>query len=354
MSGDQPRQPKDMKGLLKFCFEATKAEDAPDISDPEKILRDMDPEQKKWLEEALGSMSVDIVQQLTNGIKILNSEAEDEEKEEVLDLLEDWLGSIDMAINFHKIGGFSCLRKCLQSSSPGVRAGACHLMAEISQNNTYCQKKFVSEGFIQLLLQQLDSDSDGQCQVKALYAISCIARESPETLTRLGDMDGWSVLLRAVQRTDNVKLVTKGCFFITACVGASSEAARQMLDMGMVTQLAGLLAQEFRPHHEQVLAALRALINSSVEAQEASKEPGLGLERLLLQRREELRGQEEFEECVEHCEKILQLLAPEFLPTGDWQEVQQWQAVPPGLHVKVDLESGRKMARREEQSSADR
>ena len=342
-----------MKGLLKFCFEATKGEDAPEISDPEKILHDMDPEHRRWLEEALSSMSVDIVQQLTNGIKILNSDAEDEEKEEVLDLLEDWLGNIDMAVNFHKIGGFSCLRKCLQSSSPGVRAGACHLMAEISQNNAYCQEKFVAEGFIQLLLQQLDSDSDDQCQVKALYAISCIARESPETLTKFGDSDGWSVVLRAVQR-DSVKLVTKGCYFISASAGSSSSAARQMLDMGMVTQLAGLLAQEFRPHHEQVLAALRALMNSSQEAKEQAKEAGLELERLLLQRREELRGQEEFEECVEHCEKMLQLLAPEFIPTGEWQEVQEWQGVPPGLHVKVDLETGRKMARREEPRIADR
>ena len=50
----------------------------------------------------------------------------------------------------------------------------------------------------------------------------------------------------------------------------------------------------------------------------------------------------------------LQLLAPEFIPTGEWQEVQEWQGVPPGLHVKVDLETGRKMARREEPRSADR
>mgnify|MGYP001322759169 CR=1 FL=1 len=215
------------------------------------------------------------------------------------------------------------------------------------------QEKFVNEGFIQLLLQQLDSDSDDQCRVKAMYAISCIARESPETLAKFGDSDGWSVVLRAVQR-DSVKLVTKGCYFISASVGASSSAARQMMDMGMVTQLAGLLAQEFRPHHEQVLAALRALVNNSQEAKEQAKEAELGLERLLLQRREELRGQEEFEECVEHCEKILQLLSPEFIPTGEWQEVQEWQGVPPGLHVKVDLETGRKMARREEPSSADR
>ena len=184
-----------------------------------------------------------------------------------------------------------------------------------------------------------------------MYALSCIARESPELLARFGESDGWSVVLRAVQR-DNVKLVTKGCYFISACVGASSSAARQMLEMGMVTQLAGILAQEFQPHHEQVLAALRALLNSSQEAKVQAKEAGL--ECLLLQRREELRGQEEYEECVEHCEKMLHLLAPEFTPTEEWQEVQEWQGVPPGCHVKVDLESGRKVARIEEQSSADR
>merc|ERR1711862_395333 len=103
-----------------------------------------------------------------------------------------------------------------------------------------------------------------------------------------------------------------------------------------------------------MLAALRALINSSKEAKKQAKDPGLGLEWVLLQMRDELRGQEEFEECIEHCTKMLQLLSPEFTPTGEWQEVQEWQGGPPGLHVKVDLETGRKMARREEPSSADR
>ena len=37
-----PRQPRDFEGLLKFCMEATKAEDAPE--DPESALRGMDTE----------------------------------------------------------------------------------------------------------------------------------------------------------------------------------------------------------------------------------------------------------------------------------------------------------------------
>ena len=106
MSGpSQPRQPKDMKGLLKFCLEATKGEDAPDISDPEAVLQSMEADKRKWLEEALSSMAVDVVEQLSNAIKILNSDSADlDEKEEVLDCLEDWICNIDMAVNFHKIG----------------------------------------------------------------------------------------------------------------------------------------------------------------------------------------------------------------------------------------------------------
>ena len=87
------------------------------------------------------------------------------------------MGNIDMAVNFHKIGGFSCLKSCLNCPHPSLRSGASHLIAEISQNNPYCQEKFVTEEFLELLIQQLDEDTDDHCQVKALYGISCIARD---------------------------------------------------------------------------------------------------------------------------------------------------------------------------------
>ena len=348
---NQPRQPRDMKGLLKFCFEATRGEDAPDISDPESVLNNMEPEKRAWLEQALKNMSVDVVEQLTSGIKILNSDAaDDDEKEEVLDMLEDWLGNIDMAINFHKIGGYSCLKKCLQSSSSRIRAGASHLIAEISQNNPYCQDQFISDQFLELLLHQLDSDDDDQCQVKALYAISCISRDTASSLSTLTSLDAWSVLLRAVQR-DNVKLVTKGCFFLTSAVNTSEEVLNTVEAMGMVIQLVGLLAQtdHVEQHHEHVLGALRALLTRSSAARDQARHQDLSLETLLTERMVSVRSDEEHREYVDHCETVLRLISPEFIPSDQWQEVREWQAVPPGCHVKVDLETGRKMARRDDQ-----
>merc|ERR1711963_864195 len=90
MAGEQPRQPRDLQGLLKFRMEATASEDAPAVvGDPAARLAAMDPERKAWLEEALDNMSVDVVEQLGNGIKLLlDSSADLETKEEVLDCLE--------------------------------------------------------------------------------------------------------------------------------------------------------------------------------------------------------------------------------------------------------------------------
>lgn len=344
----QPRQPKDMKGLLKFCLEATRGEDAPDISDPEAVLRSMEPDKKKWLEEALNSMSVDVVEQLTNAIKILNSDSADlEDKEEVLDNLEDWIGNIDMAINFHKIGGFTSLRSCLSCPHPSLRSGACHLMGEISQNNPYCQDKFVSEGFLEVLLRQVEEDEEEHCQVKALYALSCIGRDHPTSLQRISQLDGWSVLLRVIQR-DSVKLRTKACFLIRSAALVSGEVAQQMVEMGLVVQLVFLLQQSFESYHEHILSALATLVTKSDRARDEARADNLNLETLLRDRLGLVGEAEEHWEYVEHCRVILTRIAPEFRPSEEWQEVGQWQAVPPGCQVRMDLSTGKKLARRDE------
>lgn len=337
-----------MKGLLKFCLEATKGEDAPDISDPEAVLQSMEADKRKWLEEALSSMAVDVVEQLSNAIKILNSDSADlDEKEEVLDCLEDWICNIDMAVNFHKIGGFSSLLRCLQCPHPSLRSGASHLIAEISQNNPYCQEKFLADGFLQLLLTQLDEDEEEHCQVKALYALSCIARDDPACLEKISQLDGWSVLLRAIQK-DSVKLRTKAGFFIRSAAMVCQKVTQQMVEMGLVIQLVFILQQKFESYHEHIISALSSLITRSPVAREEALAENLNLETLLISRLEVLGGNEEHMEYSEQCRGILTVISPEFIPSSEWREVGEWQGVPPGCQVRLDLSTGKKMARREE------
>jgi len=297
--------PKDMPGLLKFCLEATRGEDAPSLNH-EETLNNMEPERRQWLEEALAGMSVDVIQQLVNGIQILNSKTADlEDKEDTLDRLEDWLGNLDMANNFHKIGGFTALKTCLLSQHPSLRAGAAHLLAELVQNNEYGQEKVVEEGILDTLAQQLDQDSDEACRVKALYAISCICRENKKGLDAFSKMDGWSIVLRAIQ-SDNPKLRTKGCFLLAAVAAVDPKVVEELAEMGLVHQLAAILEEALVVTHEHVLHALLTLIKRSETARTDAQQTR-GLETSLTKILGEAEDKEEYRETVEHIRGILAL-----------------------------------------------
>jgi len=317
MSGAQPpngdpRQPKDLQGLLKFCLEATKDEDAPAIPDnPEDVLQSMDQQRRQWLEDALKGMSVDVVEQLGNGIKNLMSDSADlDTKEETLDCLEDWLGNIDMAMNFHKIGGFAALRKCLLSQHPSLRTGAAHLIAEVGQNNEYCQEKFIQEGFLQLLVDQLDGDQDEACRIKALYSISCLCRDYKPGRDAFNKMDGWSVVVRAIL-SDIPKLRTKGCYFLGVACTENNDTITDLSKMGLVQQLVSILQEPLELSHEHVLSLLITLIQFSDSSRTEAMEPALGLEGVLKNRMAEGRGKEEYMESVIHMTNILKLCSKE-------------------------------------------
>jgi len=361
MVGDreQPRRPKDMKGLLKFCLEATRGEDAPDISDPEAVLTSMGEERRQWLEEALQSMSVDVIQQLGNGIKtLIDPSADLDDKEEVLDCLEDWLGNIDMAVNFHKIGGFQALQTCLDSPHPSLRSGACHLSAEISQNNPYVQDKLLQDGFLEGFLGQVDSDPDSHCQVKALYAVSCLVRECLPAVARMD----WDIVTRALIK-EEPKLRTKACFLISAVAEDNLEVAEALVSRGLLLQFLHMLeAKSPQVDPELVLRALNSLLLSVKGREEAGR---LGIVSLVGERLGEMRGKDEHEEAVQLSHTILrkfvdpgsehltfragpgwgQAEGSRFIPEGEWKEVKEGQALPPGCLVQMDLASGIKRAK---------
>jgi len=295
-----------MKGLLKFCYEATKGEDAPDH---DSVLKEMDPQRLKWLEEALSGMSVDVVEQLGNGIKILNSSTEDlDSKEIALDCLEDWVGQLDMAANFHKIGGFTALQSCLESPEPSLRAGAAHLAAECSQNNPYCQEKFVQENFLDKFVSQLDKDCDPAARVKALYAISCICRDNPTGLAAFAALQGWSVVLRAIQSGNN-KLRIKACFFVTAVAPGDEKIQEELVELGVVEQLVQLLQEDHNETHEHVMSGLVSLARNNKAARDrvATEE----VAKMMMERQEMLKGREECEEELEYCKELARLCCEE-------------------------------------------
>lgn len=75
--------------------------------------------------------------------------------------------------DFYKMGGFPALLRCLDSPHACLRVGAAGLIGDICQNNLVCQESMLSLNVIPPLLEMMDTDTDKQARIKALYAISC-------------------------------------------------------------------------------------------------------------------------------------------------------------------------------------
>jgi hsp70-interacting protein len=80
---------------------------------------------------------------------------------------------LNFGLDFHKIGGFCIFRPCLNSAHGSLRWRAADIIAELTQNNPYCQERVLEAGLLPVLLSLVDVDPIQQVQIKALYAVSC-------------------------------------------------------------------------------------------------------------------------------------------------------------------------------------
>ena len=320
MDPNQPRNPKDLQGLLKFCIEATRSEDAP--NNPDQADAEMDPERRAWLEQALSSMSVDVIKELTEGIRILNSPSvmdpnaaeEDIEKVEyAFECIGEWVDQIDMANNFHKLGGFDSLKKCLNSPHDNLRCQAANAIAELSQNNPYCQEMFIKDDFLSNLLQMISNDKGQGCQIKAMYAISCLTRESKIAQDKFLEpsTNGPSIILNSTMGSGaaNDKLRIKACFFISALCEDNVDAKKAFVDMGLPRQVLTIMQmEEHSQSHEQMARALLIVLKDNDQVKkELIESSELGLKKFLSSRIQMLQGQEEFDEERQYLNDIAKI-----------------------------------------------
>lgn len=110
---DQPRQPSNLQALLRFAMEgndilnftnianflkffilATKAEDPTHPSE----FHEMDPERRQFLEQALKSLTVDVIEQLNKAMEVLiTGTAGEEEQVNALEVVTSFVADIDTA-----------------------------------------------------------------------------------------------------------------------------------------------------------------------------------------------------------------------------------------------------------------
>ncbi|CAK9815132.1 Hsp70-binding protein 1 [Anthophora quadrimaculata] len=305
---NQPRQPSNLQGLLRFAMEATNSQNTTSNTQ----FQPMDEERKNFLKHTLSSLSCNIIEELQKAIKILSNvvdlrpEDDASQHETALERISDFVDNIDVANDFYKIGGFSIFGPCLNSPHSSIRWRAADVIAELAQNNPFCQERFLETGLFPILLNMVDTDPAEAVRIKALYAVSCIVREHPTSLKYMDMYDGYSVLFRAMQSSVK-KLQIKSAFLLSSLCnkGNTTDLKLTLVNMGLIEQAAALLAfTDTLPEiRDQLLNILDGLTDSDAALKEFRR-PELSLQSTLQRCISDLK-QEENPDQIDVCYRVL-------------------------------------------------
>lgn len=293
---EQPRQPRNLQGLLKFAMEgkthsaqfeelvklkskfprvATKAEDTTHPSQFEQ----MKPEDRKFLEEALKSMTMDVVEELNKAMNtLITGNASEDEQVEALEVVTNFVADIDTAngaslgisiislvndsflLDFFKIGGFCIILPCLNSKYAEVRSETALLVGELAQNNEFCQKHLLDLNILPRLIELMSDES--LVSSHAFHAISCMVRSYEPGMTAFIDMGGLECLLGLIRTADREKLIIKSMFLINSFASDSTSVRDELVKMNAIERIVATLEpkDEYSTRLEQTLAALTSLI----------------------------------------------------------------------------------------------
>ncbi|XP_062551801.1 hsp70-binding protein 1-like [Armigeres subalbatus] len=252
---DQPRQPRNLQGLLKFAMEATQAEDAPHDSHFEP----MDEERRRFLEEALKSLTMDVVKEIEKAMKtLMDPDRVEEDKADAIEIIIDFVQDIDAANDFYKVGGFVIIQPGLKSTNSDVRCGTLRLIAELAQNNPFCQEQLLQANILPQVVELLSDEPPVATQ--AMHAISCMVRHHESSLAAFIDMGGLECILGCIQ-TDNEKLRIKSSFLMSNLCTEHTAVRDEFIKLNAVERVIAAVrpSKEFEPKLETALSTLNVL-----------------------------------------------------------------------------------------------
>lgn len=256
---EQPRQPRNLQGLLKFAMEATKAEDPTRESHFDR----MDPERRRFLEEALKSLTIDVVEELNKAMKTLMDEnASEDDQVNALEVVSNFVADIDTANDFYKIGGFCIILPCLNSKYSVVRSETAMLIGELAQNNPFCQKNLLDLQVLPKLIDMLSDETE--VAINAFHAISCIVRSYEPGLASFIEIGGLECILGLIQHKDQEKLIIKSMFLISSFSKDFPPVRDELVKLDAIDRIAATLEpkSEYDTRLEQTLAALDTLVET--------------------------------------------------------------------------------------------
>jgi len=161
-------------------------------------------------------MTVDAVAVMKEALFILDSpQASTDDQIESLDVIRSHIDDIDNAISLVKLGGTATLLRYITTGVDNeIRSAALNTVAEVAQNNVFCQNALVNDKFLPVLLNNL-SDTDQNIVRCSLYAISTLIRNFEPGYLEFKRIQGISALITCL-KIANVNVYVKAAFLIAS------------------------------------------------------------------------------------------------------------------------------------------
>ncbi|CAK1541863.1 unnamed protein product [Leptosia nina] len=302
---------RNLQGLLRFAMEATRAEDAPG----ESQFGPMDEERRKFLEQALKSITVNIAEVLQNAIRVLTDvekmksiQLGEELPEDVVTAFENilsYIDDLDVANDFYKVGGFAIFPVCYGSENEEVRGRASRVLAELCQNNPFCQARALECGLLNIILHMLTTEQ-GPALAKCVSAISSATREFEPACREVVVQGGCEALSRVLSSSDDVSAKTRTAFLMTYLCHHYPPAKEKFIELDIVKVIGEQLSKGRDEVTEHLLSILLALVEDPRvvnQCQNSCRDLQSAIETIL--RTPEL---ESFQEEKQYCLAMLKVL----------------------------------------------
>ncbi|XP_014249314.1 hsp70-binding protein 1 [Cimex lectularius] len=308
----QPRQPRNLQDLLRFAVESNDGNAAANSREPPRAS--LDPESREFISNALRALSVDVTKELLDAINVLKTlEKYDQDPlvyENAFVTITDHIDNIDAANDFVKLGGFDIATSCLSTRHAEVRWRMADVLAQCAQNNPFCQLEALKRGFLPIVLKMTDSDRDEKCKIKAFFAASNIVRTCEPALEEFIKVDGFSVVLRAME-SNIERLENKATFFLSAILSENSKLVAELIGKGFIEQLINMIKKEHSPKHEHMVSALLTITKNSTTAENECRRQELNLLPHLTKILNTYGHEDTFKEEINYIKDLILLVFPE-------------------------------------------
>ncbi|XP_017128513.1 hsp70 nucleotide exchange factor FES1 [Drosophila elegans] len=249
-----PRGALSLQNVLKYTVQHHDENAEP------KLNEAPDVERKEFLANALNAMTTDATAALKAALLILNSdEASTEDQIESLDAIRSYIDDIDNAITLVKLGGTATLLRYIKDSDSEVRVSALNTVAEVAQNNVFCQNALINDKFLPVLTKNL-SNANQEIVRSSIYAISSLVRNFQPGYNEFKRIKGISALIPCLKST-NSNVYIKAAFLIASLTSGDKSVRDDFVKAEVFPVLVENLKpiEEFDVKQETTLFALSSL-----------------------------------------------------------------------------------------------